>query len=113
MSDKTKMKSAYGKIGLVLILLFLATLSLRLGGAEMTNKEFFGGLFKPDDYGTQRIILLSLRLPRIFAAIVAGAGLSVSGVILQSLLLLTLSVLTQAQASLWCSYFSLRLRRYI
>lgn len=84
MSDKTKMKSAYGKIGLVLILLFLALLSLRLGSAEMTNKEFFGGLFKPDDYGTQRIILLSLRLPRIFAAIVAGAGLSVSGVILQS-----------------------------
>ena len=79
-----KIKSAYGKIGLVLILLFISLLSLRFGSAEMTNAEFFGGLFKSQEFETERIILLSLRLPRILAAIVAGAGLSVSGVILQS-----------------------------
>ena len=80
----TKIKSAYGKIGLVLIFLFLSLLSLRFGSAEMTNEEFFGGLFNSQGYETERIILLSLRMPRILAAIVAGAGLSVSGTILQS-----------------------------
>ena len=79
-----KIKSAYGKIGLVLILLFISLLSLRFGSAEMTNAEFFGGLLGSRGFETERIILLSLRLPRILAAIVAGAGLSVSGVILQS-----------------------------
>lgn len=84
MCIKTKNKSAYGKIGLVLILLFCSLLSLRFGSAEMTNAEFFGGLFNGREFPTERIILLSLRLPRILAAIVAGAGLSVSGVLLQS-----------------------------
>lgn len=80
----TKIKSAYGKIGLVLILLFLSLLSLRFGSAEMTNEEFFGGLFGSPQFETERIILLSLRFPRILAAIIAGAGLSVSGVLLQN-----------------------------
>lgn len=80
----TKIKSAYGKIGLVLILLFLSLLSLRLGSAEMTNEEFFGGLFGSPQFETERIILHSLRFPRILAAIIAGAGLSVSGVLLQN-----------------------------
>ena len=84
MTQKTKIKSAYGKIGLVLILLFCSLLSLRFGSAEMTNAEFFCGLFKSQNFETERIILLSLRLPRVLAAILAGAGLSVSGVLLQS-----------------------------
>lgn len=84
MTRKIKVKSAHGKIGLVLILLFLSMLSLRFGSAEMTDSDFFGGLFNRRGYETERIILLTLRLPRILAAIIAGAGLSVSGVILQS-----------------------------
>ena len=84
MTHKINAKSAYGKIGLVLILLFLSLLSLRFGSAEMTDGEFFGGLFNRQGYETEGIILLTLRLPRILAAIIAGAGLSVSGVILQS-----------------------------
>ena len=84
MTRKIKMKSAYGKIGLVLILLFLSLLSLRFGSAEMTDTQFLGGLFNRQGFETERIILLTLRLPRILAAITAGAGLSVSGVILQS-----------------------------
>ena len=84
MTHKINAKSAYGKIGLVLILLFISLLSLRFGSAEMTDAEFFGGLFNRQGYETEGIILLTLRLPRILAAIIAGAGLSVSGVILQS-----------------------------
>ena len=44
MTHKINAKSAYGKIGLVLILLFISLLSLRFGSAEMTDAEFFGGL---------------------------------------------------------------------
>lgn len=84
MSKKIKMKSAYAKSGLVLILLLISLLSLRFGSAEMTNAEFFSGLVNRQGFETERIILLNLRLPRILAAIIAGAGLSVSGVILQS-----------------------------
>ena len=84
MTHKIKKKSAYGKIGLVLILLFLSLVSLRFGSAEMTSAEFFGGLLDGENYGTERVILLSMRLPRILAAVIAGAALSVSGVLLQS-----------------------------
>ena len=84
MLKKQVLKSAYGKIGLVLILLFCGLLSLRFGSAELNNAEFFGGLFGKEGFETARIILLELRLPRALAAIVAGAGLSISGVLLQS-----------------------------
>lgn len=84
MTERINIKSAYGKISLVLILLFLSLLSLRFGSTEMTDTEFFGALLNRQGYDTERIILLSLRFPRIIAAIIAGVGLSVSGVILQS-----------------------------
>ena len=84
MLKKQVLKSACGKIGLVLILLFCGLLSLRFGSAELNNAEFFGGLFGKEGFETARIILLELRLPRVLAAIVAGAGLSISGVLLQS-----------------------------
>lgn len=84
MSEKTKLKSAYGKISLALILLFCCLLSLRFGSAQMSLSEFIGGILGKDGFETERIILLNLRLPRILAAVLAGAGLSVSGVLLQS-----------------------------
>ncbi len=86
MLKKVILKSAYGKIGLVLILLFYSLLSLRFGSAELTNAEFFGGIFGKESFETARIIILELRLPRVLAAIVSGAGLSLSGVILQSIM---------------------------
>lgn len=78
------LKSAYGKIGLVLILLFSCLLSLRLGSTEMTWTEFFCGLLCKSGFETERIIIFDLRMPRIVAAVLAGAGLSVSGVLLQN-----------------------------
>ena len=84
MLKKQILKSAYGKIGLVLILLFCGLISRRVGSAELSSAQFFGGLLGKEEFETARIILLELRLPRILAAIVAGAGLSVSGVLLQN-----------------------------
>lgn len=66
--------------GIGFILVF--TFSLFLGSVRMSVSEFFGALFFRSDE-TNSIILYSLRLPRILAAVVAGVGLSLSGVLLQ------------------------------
>lgn len=84
MLKKTILKSAYGKIGLVLILLFCCLVSLRLGSTKLTWSEFFSGLLLKNGFETEKIIIYTLRLPRILGAMLAGAGLSVSGVLIQS-----------------------------
>ncbi len=78
------LKSAYGKVSLMLILLLMVLFSLYLGTAEMSFVEFFGGLLRKEGFETESIIIHSLRLPRVLGAIIAGAGLSVSGLLLQS-----------------------------
>ncbi len=78
------LKSAYGKVSLMLILLLIAIISLYLGSAEMSVAEFIGGFLRKEGFETERIIIYSLRLPRVFGAIIAGGGLSLSGLLLQS-----------------------------
>lgn len=77
-------KSAYGKIGLMLILLFTCFVALRVGSAELTWTQFFYGLMQKAGFETESIIIYTVRLPRIAAALLAGTGLSVSGALLQS-----------------------------
>lgn len=76
-------KSAYGKVSLMLILLLTVIMSLYLGSAEMTFTEFLFGLIGKEGFETEQLIIYSLRLPRVLGAIIAGAGLSLSGLILQ------------------------------
>ena len=59
-------------------------LALRFGSAEMSIGEFFSALFRTGSDKTNTLIIWSVRLPRILAAAVAGIGLSLSGVLLQS-----------------------------
>ena len=72
-----------GRLTLCLLLLAVLLLSLRFGSAAMdcvtTSQEAGGGRFE-----TQALILYSLRLPRLLQGVLAGVGLSVSGVLLQS-----------------------------
>ncbi|MBR2025094.1 MAG: iron ABC transporter permease [Clostridia bacterium] len=64
----------------LLIIVFVCSLSL--GSAKMSFVEFFNALlFKGEENTT---ILYSIRLPRILAGIICGIGLSVSGVLLQT-----------------------------
>lgn len=60
-------------------------LGLRYGSAVMSISEFWGGFFRLEGYETSSLILYSVRLPRVFAGVLAGIGLSVSGVLLQSI----------------------------
>ena len=77
-------KKRYIYLFLVMIgILFLCfALSIRVGSADVTMKDIFATLFSPgeDYYGS---IILSIRLPRIIAAMVLGGALAVSGYLLQ------------------------------
>lgn len=59
-------------------------LSLCFGSAELSPSELIGGIMKKDGFETESTILYSLRLPRVLGAILAGTGLSLSGVLLQA-----------------------------
>ncbi len=71
-------------LSIVLVVLF-AIVSLMLGSADITIKEFFlAFLEKGKRYKIQ--IIWYIRLPRVLAAIIAGLGLSIAGVSMQSIL---------------------------
>lgn len=65
-------------------LLALCLLSMRFGSVHLDLQSFFSALFKKEGFETQSVILYTLRLPRICAGVLAGVGLGVSGVLLQS-----------------------------
>lgn len=68
------------KKGLVLLLTTaVILLSLGVGSADFSVQEFIGG------NGTDQLIMLSSRLPRTITVLLAGAGLSLSGLIMQAL----------------------------
>lgn len=70
---------------LLLLFAFLiaALLSILFGGASLTPAEVAKGLFSTQD-GTLTAIVRGVRLPRVLAGILSGIGLSVSGLLLQS-----------------------------
>lgn len=70
---------------LLLLFAFLiaALLSILFGGASLTPAEVAKGLFGTQD-GTLTAIVRGVRLPRVLAGILSGIGLSVSGLLLQS-----------------------------
>ncbi|SFB28682.1 iron complex transport system permease protein [Acetitomaculum ruminis DSM 5522] len=69
----------------VLAVIFLAIVSLFTGSSNMTVKDVTDTLIFKGDAINGRIIW-NIRIPRIMAAIVAGAGLSLSGLIMQTVL---------------------------
>ncbi len=69
---------------LIILVLLVFIVSLVLGSASLSLKEVFEGLFGSED-NTVVIIMRKIRLPRVLAAILAGIGLSISGLLLQSI----------------------------
>lgn len=76
------------KKGLMVLLAFVLVgciaLSLRYGSSKMDIAVFWNGLRQAPGFETYSFILYAVRMPRILAALLAGAGLSISGVLLQS-----------------------------
>ncbi|MBQ4353993.1 MAG: iron ABC transporter permease [Clostridia bacterium] len=78
------MKTKRTFILLVLALLVTAFLAVRYGSAELDWQTFFASLAKEESVRTESVILYSVRIPRLLAGLLAGAGLAVSGVLLQA-----------------------------
>lgn len=82
---KTKNICSIGGILWMTLMLFCALLlGITLGSAALSPAELLGGLLWDKEAHTASVILYYLRLPRVFAAMLAGVGLSVAGVLLQS-----------------------------
>lgn len=69
---------------LILSLLFLAVIALSLGGLAVSYEAIVKGLFVA--YDPQVALIYDLRFPRIVIALLAGAGIAVSGVLFQAVL---------------------------
>ncbi|MFC5630700.1 MULTISPECIES: FecCD family ABC transporter permease [Streptococcus] len=69
---------------LILVTLFFALLSLSLGSSHLSLVTVIKTLLGQTDAKT-RLIILNIRLPRILAALIAGASLAISGLLLQTL----------------------------
>ena len=78
---KTKNTATFISLGAVLIALCL--LSIRLGSVFLDTRSFIAALLRRDGYSAQSTIIYTLRMPRILSGILAGAGLGLSGVLLQ------------------------------
>lgn len=76
------------KIFILLLAIFLISLlsNLCLGASGLSPLEIVHAIINGDMESTAGRILLYVRLPRMLAAVLAGAGLSVAGFLLQSVL---------------------------
>jgi|UniRef100_UPI00404B1BAC iron complex transport system permease protein len=67
---------------LVLLLVALALVSLAVGDVRLGQKELLAGLLHRDEFAAT--ILWGIRLPRLCVAVLIGAGLSASGLVMQA-----------------------------
>lgn len=70
---------------LAISVLIMAFVCLFIGSSNMTVSDCFDALMKKGGAANIRI-MWNIRIPRVLAAIIAGAGLSVSGLIMQTTL---------------------------
>lgn len=71
---------------LLFMLFVISFLSLCFGSRYISPKEVFENLYTGNSQNMAKEIVLKIRLPRVLLGIVIGAGLSVSGILFQSLL---------------------------
>ena len=82
-----KIQKKHGVIALLAVaVIVMALVCLFIGSSHMSLGECFRALMKSGgDVGAERIIW-NIRIPRVLAALIAGAGLAVSGLIMQTTL---------------------------
>ena len=83
---KKKNQKAILWIGIVfIVMLFMAIVCMFVGSSNMTVEQALTALLHNGTPAQERIIW-NIRIPRVLAAMIAGAGLSVSGLIMQTTL---------------------------
>lgn len=83
---KNTVKSILFLVGLGVLLLVTALLSLRAGSYDTPVAELIKGIFGLSSDRKINIVVRNNRLPRILTAILAGGGLGLAGCILQAVL---------------------------
>ena len=81
--QKNRIKSRTAILLLIAAVVVLAFVCLFVGSSHMTIRECFAALAKKGSAAQVRIIW-NIRVPRVLAAIIAGAGLAVSGLVMQT-----------------------------
>ncbi len=69
---------------IVVLLLFVALLSLRIGSADVSNGDALDALFSFDDSSYDQVVVRSLRVPRTLIGLGVGAALAVAGAAMQA-----------------------------
>jgi len=69
----------------IAILVGLSALHLFAGTTTLAFSDFFESLFHYDQSSTNHIIARDLRIPRLIITIIAGAGLSIAGLLMQTI----------------------------
>lgn len=82
---KEKNKKIQIIISLIVMVVLFFVISLFVGSSSMTISDAFKALLKQSTPAYNRI-MWNIRMPRVLAALIAGAGLSVSGLIMQTVL---------------------------
>jgi len=80
--NKTPRQSPMYFITSGIVLFALCLLSLRLGSVYIPWRDFFTAVFVKDN-STYSLIIHSMRIPETAGALLAGAGLGISGLLLQ------------------------------
>lgn len=83
--QKTAQRNFYVIFGLLIAVVVLGTVCLFIGSSHMSIADCFAALTRKGTAANVRIIW-NIRIPRVLAAIIAGAGLAVSGLIMQTAL---------------------------
>ena len=84
--NKTKQQKTKIMIILIVLLVLIAFLSIITGSYHLTFKQTLEALFKISSNSNHELLIWQMRLPRTILAIIAGAGLSLSGAIMQTCL---------------------------
>ena len=82
---KAKSRARYIIAALALAVLIMALVCLFVGASRMSFSDGVAALFGKGSAANVRI-LRSIRVPRVLAALIAGAALSVSGLVMQTTL---------------------------
>lgn len=73
-------------IALFLMVVFVFLFSLSIGAAKVSLAEVLHSLMHWDSSGRSALIVRNIRLPQAVTALLAGAGLSAAGVVMQAIL---------------------------
>lgn len=83
--QKRNQKNRGIMIGLIFAVIVLGVMCLFVGSSHMSLDECIDALLQKGSVANVRIVW-NIRMPRVLAAVIAGAGLSVSGLIMQTTL---------------------------